>query len=59
MKSMLSSLSSASESWVPRHANVAAHTLVKWSLSSNFFGSFDLGNCPPCFGSVIREEACS
>ena len=34
--------------WVPRLANMAAHSLAKWSLVCNFFGSFDLGSCPLC-----------
>ena len=29
-------------------------SLVKWSLICNFFGSFDVGNNPPAFVSVIR-----
>ena len=44
-------------SWVPRLANMAAHSLAKWSLTCNFFGSFDWGSCPPYFASVVREEA--
>ena len=46
-------------SWVAREANVAAHVLVKWSLSNNYFGSFDVGLAPPCFVSIIRAEALS
>ena len=42
-----------------REANVAAHVLAKWSLSNNYFGSFDVGLGPPCFVSVIRAEALS
>ena len=41
--------------WVPRLCNTAAHTLAKWSLSCNFFGPFDFGNCPACFSSIILE----
>ena len=41
---MLSALTNAFMSWVPRHANMAAHTLAKWYLSCNFFGSFGLGS---------------
>ena len=46
-------------SWVAREANVVAHVLAKWSLSNNYFGSFDVGLGPPCFVSVIRAEALS
>ncbi|KAK9984384.1 hypothetical protein SO802_033909 [Lithocarpus litseifolius] len=46
-------------SWVAREANVVAHVLAKWSLSNNYFGSFDVGLEPPCFVSVIRAEALS
>ena len=46
-------------SWVAREANVAAHVLAKWSLSNNYFGSFDVGLGPPCFVSVIRAKALS
>ena len=51
--------SNCSFSWVAREANVAAHVLAKWSLSNNYFGSFDVGLGPPCFVSVIRVEALS
>ena len=46
-------------SWVAREANVAAHVLAKWSLSNNYFGSFDVGLGPSCFVSIIRDEALS
>ena len=42
-----------------REANVATHVLAKWSLSNNYFGSFDVGLGPPCFVSVIRAKALS
>lgn len=42
---------------VLRNVNGIAHSLAKWSLSCNMFGSFDVDFCPPCFVSVIREEA--
>ena len=51
--------SNCSFSWVAREANVAAHVLAKWSLSNNYFGSFDVGLGPPCFVSIIRAEALS
>ena len=51
--------SNCSFSGVAREANVAAHVLAKWSLSNNYFGSFDVGLGPPCFVSVIRAEALS
>ncbi|XP_030963966.1 uncharacterized protein LOC115985138 [Quercus lobata] len=54
-----SNFSNCSFSWVAREANVAAHVLAKWSLSNNYFGSFDVGLGPPCFVSVIRAEALS
>ncbi|KAL0013555.1 hypothetical protein SO802_000624 [Lithocarpus litseifolius] len=46
-------------SWVAGEANVATHVLAKWSLSNNYFGSFDVGLGPPCFVSIIRAEAFS
>ena len=44
--------------WVPKLCNVASHSLAKWSLACNFFGSFDFGNNPPSFVSIIQGEAC-
>ena len=41
LKSLLVSYSNVSILWVPRLANMAAHSLAKWSLACNFFGSFD------------------
>ena len=57
MQSLLVTYSNVSVFWVPRLANMAAHSLAKWSLTCNFFGSFDWDSCPPCFASVIRKEA--
>ena len=37
---------------------MAPHSLAKWSLACNFFGSFDVGNNPPSFVSIIQGEAC-
>ncbi|KAK9988528.1 hypothetical protein SO802_028767 [Lithocarpus litseifolius] len=37
--------------------NMAPHSLAKWSLACNFFSSFDLGNNPPSFVSVVQKEA--
>ena len=51
--------SNCSFSWVAREANVAARVLAKWSLSNNYFGSFDVGLGPSCFVSVVRAEALS
>ena len=34
---LLSTLSNVFINWVPRLANMAAHSLAKWSLSCNFF----------------------
>ena len=42
-----------------REANVVVDVLAKWSLSNNYFGSFDVGLGPPCFVFVIRAEALS
>ena len=56
LKSLLVSYSNASVVWVPRLANMAAHSLAKWSLACNFFGSFDWGSCPLCFAFVIKKE---
>ena len=41
MQSLLVTYSNVSIFWVPRLANMAAHSLAKWSLACNFFGSFD------------------
>ena len=57
MHSLLVSYSNVSISWVPRLFNMAAHSLAKWFLACNFFGSFDWDSYPPCFASVVREEA--
>ena len=57
MQILLSTSSYVFVSWVPRLANMAAHSLAKWSLSCNFFGSFDIGYCPPCFASIVWGEA--
>ena len=37
---------------------MAPHSLAKWSLACKFFGSFDVGNNPHAFVSVIQGEAC-
>ena len=57
MQILLSTSSYVFVSWVPRLANMVAHSLAKWSLSCNFFGSFDIGCCSPCFASVVWGEA--
>ena len=41
LKSLLVSYSNVSVLCVPKLANMAAHSLAKWSLTCNFFGSFD------------------
>ena len=56
MQVLLYALSNFFVSWVPRLANMAAHSLAKWSLSCNVFGSFDIGCCPPIFASVVWDE---
>ena len=37
---------------------MAPHSLAKWSLACNFFGSLDVGNSPLSIVSVIQGEAC-
>ena len=59
LKSLLVSYSNVSVFWVPRLANMVAHSLAKWSPACNFFGSFDWGNCPLCFASIIKKERLS
>ena len=59
LKSLLVSYSNVSVLWVPRLANMTAHSLAKWSLACNFFGSFDWGSCPHCFAAVIKKERLS
>ena len=53
MQNQLAALFNVSVSWVPRLANMAAHSIPKWFLSCKFFGSFDLGCCPPCRVKVV------
>ena len=53
----LESLPNPTVCLVPKKANMAAHTLVRWSLLNNFVGSFNVTNCPPCFSNVIKLEA--
>ena len=55
---LLASSSKVSVCWVSRLCNMAPHSLAKWSLACKFFGSFDVGNSPPAFVSVIQGEAC-
>ena len=57
MQILLSTSSYVFVSWVPKLANMATHSLAKWSLSCNFFGSFDIGCCSPCFDFVVWGEA--
>ena len=59
MQSLLVTYSNVSIFWVPRLANMATHSLAKWSLACNFFDSFDWGSCPLCFASVIKKERLS
>ena len=54
---LLTSSSKVSVCWVPRLYNMAPHSLAKWSLACKFFGSFDVGNSPHAFVSVIQGEA--
>ena len=44
---------------VATKANVTTHILAKWSLLNNSFGSSDVGLGPPCFVSIVRDEAIS
>ena len=37
---------------------MAPHSLAKWSLACKFFGSFDVGNNPHAFVSVIQGVVC-
>ena len=55
---LLASSSKVSICWVPKLCNIAPHSLEKWSLACNFFGSFDVANNPLSFVSVIHGEAC-
>ena len=55
---LLASSPKVSVCWVPRLCNMAPHALAKWSLTCNFFGSFDVGNNLPSFVSIIQGEAC-
>ena len=41
IQSLLVTYSNVSVFWVPRLANMAAHSLAKWSLTCKFFGYFD------------------
>ena len=43
-------------SWIPREANVAAHTLASWSLCNRLANSFGLGSAPQSFCNVILLE---
>ena len=43
--------------WVSRKANIATHTLARWSLLNNFVSSFDVTNYPTCFRNVIKVKA--
>uniref|UniRef100_A0A7N2L3I4 Reverse transcriptase n=1 Tax=Quercus lobata TaxID=97700 RepID=A0A7N2L3I4_QUELO len=51
-----SAVAAVARDWRGRLANMAAHSLAKWSLSCNVFGSFDIGCCPPIFAFVVRDE---
>ena len=42
----LESLPNPTVCLVPKKANMAAHTLARWSFLNNFVGSFDITNCP-------------
>ena len=55
---LLASSSKVSVCWVPRLCNMAPHSLTKQSLAFKFLGSFDVGNSPLTFVSIIQGEAC-
>ena len=57
LRSLLSLSGNVSVIWVPRLCNEAAHTLAKWCLSCNIFGSFGCGYSPGYFSSVILGES--
>ena len=49
---------SASFSWVPRKANMAAHTFARWALTNRFLGFADESSTPPAVLSKIMEDGC-
>lgn len=38
-------------------ANLAAHTLARWSLANGTIGSLNLGDGPPPIVNVMQDEA--
>jgi hypothetical protein len=58
IKAIVQSIPSASFSWVPRKANMAAHTFARWALTNRFLGFVDESSTLPAVLSKIMEDGC-
>ena len=58
IRAIVKSIPSASLSWVPRKANMAAHTFTPWALTNRFLGFVDDSSAPPAVLSKIMEDGC-
>ena len=59
IRAIVKSIPSASLSWVPRKANMSAHTFTRWrqwALTNGFLGFVDDSSAPPAVLSKIMED---
>jgi hypothetical protein len=58
IKAIVESIPSASFSWVPRKANMVAHTFARWALTNRFLGFVDESSATLAVLSKITEDGC-
>jgi hypothetical protein len=58
IKALVQCIPAASVNWAPRRANMAAHTLARWSLENRLYGFFDAFSVSPSPSvmSIILKE---
>ncbi len=56
IRALVQCIPAASINWAPRRANMAAHTLVRWSLKNRLYGFFYASSVSPFVLSIILKE---